>query len=299
VKLYPFFQTSIRCNRERRFRLPLCLYSVVPMNETVSARIIRYEAGTVLEERADLLAREEPLEIRVEGYTITITMRTPGCDRELAAGFLLTEGVIKTAKDIFDITSCVNAGGAGIGNAVDVGLRNPAAFDPEKLSRHVLTSSSCGFCGKTAIEAVMKRRRRLRDHGRIPAELLFSLPARLSRGQKTFQSTGGLHACALFDRKGELLAIREDVGRHNAFDKLIGFALLEKRTPLRGHIALLSGRASFEMMQKAHAAGIPVVAAISAPSSLAVAFAKRSGQTLAGFLRGRSMNLYSGATRIV
>ncbi|MEO7318615.1 MAG: formate dehydrogenase accessory sulfurtransferase FdhD [Chthoniobacteraceae bacterium] len=269
------------------------------MNETIPAQIVRYEAGVVLEERTDVLAREEPLEIRIEGHTITVTMRTPGCDRELAAGFLLTEGIVKTARDIFDITSCVASGGAGTGNAIDVGLRNPAAFDVTGLARHVLTSSSCGLCGKTAIDAVMKRRRRLRDPVRIPADLIFSLPRRLSEEQKTFQSTGGLHACALFDERGQLIAIREDVGRHNAFDKLIGFALLEKRTPLRGHIALLSGRASFEMMQKAHAAGIPIVAAISAPSSLAVEFARQSGQTLAGFLRGRSMNLYAGARRIV
>jgi FdhD protein len=145
----------------------------------------------------------------------------------------------------------------------------------------------------------MKRRRPLRDNVRIPAELLLSLPRLLSRGQKTFQSTGGLHACALFDRNGKLIAVREDVGRHNALDKLTGFALLEKLTPLRGHIVLLSGRASFEMMQKSHAAGIPIVAAISAPSSLAVEFAKQSGQTLAGFLRGRAMNVYAGAKRIV
>ena len=269
------------------------------MNETVPARIVRYEAGAVLEERSDLLAREEPLEVRIEGHTITVTMRTPGCDRELAAGFLLTEGIIKSARDIFDITSCVSAGDAGSGNAIDVALRNPAAFDPEKLSRHVLTTSSCGLCGTTTIKAAMKRRKPLRDRVRFSAELLFSLPRRLSQEQKTFQTTGGLHACALFDRAGELVAIREDVGRHNAFDKLIGFALLEKRTPLRGHIALLSGRASFEMMQKAHAAGIPIVAAISAPSSLAVEFAKQSGQTLAGFLRGQTMNVYAGSRRIV
>ncbi len=268
------------------------------MSESAITQIVRYEAGVALEKRADFLAREEPLEIRVEGQTITITMRTPGCDRELAAGFLLTEGIVKSARDIFDITSCVTAGETGSGNAIDVGLRNPAAFDPARLSRHVLTSSSCGLCGKTSIDTAMKRRRPLRDRVRISAALLFSLPKQLSLGQKTFQATGGLHACALFDRAGKLVALREDVGRHNAFDKLIGFALLEKRTPLRGHIALLSGRASFEMMQKAHAAGIPIVAAISAPSSLAVEFAKKSGQTLAGFLRGRSMNVYSGGVRI-
>ena len=269
------------------------------MSETSSTRIVRYEAGAVLEERGDLLACEEPLEIRIEGRSVAVTMRTPGYDRELAAGFLLAEGIVKSAKDIFDITTCVAAGTKSAGNAVDVGLAHSGSFDANKLSRHVLTTSSCGLCGKTTIESVMKRHRPLRDNVRVPAELLLSLPRRLSQEQKTFQTTGGLHACALFDSKGRLVVVREDVGRHNALDKLIGFALLEKLTPLRGHIALLSGRASFEMMQKAHAAGIPVVAAISAPSSLAVEFAKESGQTLAGFLRGRSMNVYAGAKRIV
>ncbi len=269
------------------------------MSETCPTRLMRYEDAAKAGERDDLLAREEPLEIRIEGRSIAVTMRTPGCDRELAAGFLLAEGIVKSAKDIFDITTCVASGTKSAGNAVDVGLAHPGSFDPAKLSRHVLTTSSCGLCGKTTIDSVMKRRRPLRDNVRIPAELLLSLPRQLSREQKTFQSTGGLHACALFDGKGKLIAVREDVGRHNALDKLTGFALLEKLTPLRGHVVLLSGRASFEMMQKAHAAGIPVVAAISAPSSLAVEFAKESGQTLAGFLRGRSMNVYAGAKRIV
>ena len=269
------------------------------MSETCPIRLIRYDDAAKSGERDDLLAREEPLEIRIEGRSVTVTMRTPGCDRELVAGFLLAEGIVKSAKDIFDITACIAHGTKSEGNAVDVGLAHPGSFDAAKLSRHVLTTSSCGLCGKTTIESVMKRRRPLRDNVRIPAELLLSLPRHLSREQKTFQSTGGLHACALFDGKGKLLAVREDVGRHNALDKLIGFALLEKLTPLRSHVVLLSGRASFEMMQKAHAAGIPVVAAISAPSSLAVEFAKESGQTLAGFLRGRSMNVYAGAKRIV
>jgi FdhD protein len=239
------------------------------------------------------------LEIRVEGRPLAVVMRTPGHDRELAAGFLLTEGVIKSAKDLFDITACIAPGATGPGNAVDVALTHPGSFDFEKLTRHVFTSSSCGICSKASIDAVLKRRKPLRDEVRVPATLLLSLPQRLSRKQETFKTTGGLHACALFDAEGKLLAVREDVGRHNALDKLLGWALLEKRTPLHGHIVMLSGRASFEMMQKAHAGGIPVVAAISAPSSLAVDFARESGLTLAGFVRGRSMNLYTGAERIV
>ncbi|HEY3900696.1 MAG TPA: formate dehydrogenase accessory sulfurtransferase FdhD [Chthoniobacter sp.] len=266
--------------------------------EARAVRLERYSAGRTVGAVDDVLAAEEPLEIRVEGRPLAVVMRTPGHDRELAAGFLLTEGVIKSAKDIFDVTTCVAPAEGGEGNAVDVALVHPDSFDIEKLTRHVFTSSSCGICSKASIEAVMKRRKPLHDEVRVKAGVILGLPLRLSRKQETFKSTGGLHACALFDAAGKLLEVREDVGRHNALDKLLGWALLEKRTPLHGHIALLSGRASFEMMQKAHAGGIPVVAAISAPSSLAVEFARESGQTLIGFLRGRSMNVYAGAERI-
>lgn len=265
---------------------------------TVATRLMRYAAGEPRGEASDVLAAEEPLEIRVEGRSLAIVMRTPGHDRELAAGFLLTEGLVKSAKDIFDITTCVSPSATGQGNAVDVGLTRPDSFDIGKLSRHVFTSASCGVCSKTSIEAVMRRHKPLTDDVRISAELLFALPRRLAQEQKTFQCTGGLHACALFGAAGNLLAAREDVGRHNALDKLLGFALLEKITPLRGHIVMLSGRASFEMVQKAHTAGVPIVAAISAPSSLAVELARESGQTLVGFLRGRSMNVYAGAERV-
>ena len=268
------------------------------MSDTRAIRLLRFAQGRAVGESDDVLAVEEPLEIRVEGRSIAVVMRTPGHDRELAAGFLLSEGVIKAAKDLFDITTCVKPDGAGKGNAVDVALAHPGAVDLEKLTRHVFTSSSCGICSQTSIDAVLRVRKRLTDRVRMDAATLLALPAQLAPAQAAFQTTGGLHACALFDRTGKLLALREDVGRHNALDKLIGWALLEKRTPLRGHAVLLSGRASFEMMQKAHAAGIPVVAAISAPSSLAVEFARASGQTLAGFVRGRSMNLYAGARRI-
>jgi FdhD protein len=266
--------------------------------EARAVRLERYSAGRPVGQVNDVLAAEEPLEIRVEGRPLAVVMRTPGHDRELAAGFLLTEGVIKSAKDIFDVTTCVTPGESGDGNAVDVGLVHPDSFDLEKLTRHVFTSSSCGICSKASIEAVIKRRKPLHDELRVKARVILGLPQRLAQKQETFKSTGGLHACALFDAAGKLLEIREDVGRHNALDKLLGWALLEKRTPLHGHIALLSGRASFEMMQKAHAGGIPVVAAISAPSSLAVEFARESGQTLVAFLRGRSMNVYAGAERI-
>jgi len=242
----------------------------------------------------DDLAVEEPLEIRVEGHSIAVVMRTPGHDRELAAGFLLTEAIIRTASDVFDITTCVPAGAAAKGNVVDVALTNPGSFDAARLTRHVFTSSSCGVCSKSSIEAVLRRCRPLTDPFPVMGDLLLGLPGRLVSEQKGFSRTGGLHACGLFDCSGNLVAAREDVGRHNALDKLIGHALLEKRTPLMKHIVLLSGRASFEMMQKAHAGGISVVAAIGAPSSLAVEFARESGQTLAGFLRNGSMNIYAG-----
>ena len=264
-----------------------------------STAIQRYANGRLGSPTTDALAVEEPLELRVEGRSIAVIMRTPGHDRELAAGFLLTEGVIKSAKDLFDITSCVAPAGAGKGNAIDAALARPEHADLDKLTRHVFTSSSCGVCSKATIDSVIKRRKPIDDDLRITARLLLSLPAQLAAAQEDFQKTGGLHACALFDGKGKLLAAREDVGRHNALDKLIGWALLEQRTPLHGHLVLLSGRVSFEMMQKAHAAGLPVVAAISAPTSLAVEFAKESGQTLAGFVRGRSLNIYAGAERIV
>ena len=265
---------------------------------SVPIELTRFENGVRQELRKDVVAAEEPLEIRVEGQTISIVMRTPGQDRELVAGFLLSEGVIKSAKDVFDITTCVAQNEKEASNVIDAALVRPESFDVAKFSRHVITSSSCGLCGATSIESILKIREPLTDEWRIAPEILFSLPAQLARRQETFRSTGGLHACALFDQKGRLLALREDVGRHNALDKLIGWALLKKRTPLREHLVLLSGRASFEMMQKAHSAGIAMVAAISAPSSLAVEFARAGGQTLAGFLRGRSMNVYAGAERL-
>ncbi len=263
--------------------------------------LTRYDQGEV-KPYYDELAPEEPLEIRVEGHSIAVVMRTPGvdavADRELTAGFLLSEGIVQSAREIFDLTTCITPGAVGKGNAIDVALAQPSAFDFSKFSRHVFTSASCGICSKSSIDMVLKRHKPLQDGARARADVILSLPRRLARSQESFKRTGGLHACALFDLDGRLLAIREDVGRHNALDKLIGWALLEKRLPLEAHIALLSGRASFEMMQKSHAAGIAIVAAISAPSSLAVEFARESGQTLAAFIRGRSMNIYAGEQRI-
>jgi len=242
----------------------------------------------------DLVAVEEPLEIRVEGEPVAIVMRTPGDDRELAAGFLLTEGVIRSAHDLFDIATCTEPAG----NVVDVALRRPSEFDAASLSRHVFTSSSCGICGKTALAAGMGGRKPLRDRTQVAARTILGMPSQLAAAQATFKATGGLHACALFSKRGELIAVREDVGRHNALDKLAGWALLNGFTPLGGHVVLLSGRSSFEMMQKAHAAGIPIVAAIGAPSSLAIDFAREAGLTLCGFVSGRSMNVYAAVRRV-
>jgi len=283
--------------------------------------------GSAVRQDRDFLAAEEPLEIRVEGHNIAIVMRTPGEDRELAAGFLVTEGLLHTVSDLVDIRHqhhCLfparDASGRRIdvseavpgkagsrtglemnrsdGNVINVQLKNPEAMDLKKLTRHVFTSSSCGICSKSSIEAVRQQFPPIEDDFEVDPHVLFDLPAVLSSAQETFKRTGGLHACALFDPTGNLLVLREDVGRHNALDKVIGWALLKDSLPLRQHILLLSGRTSFEMMQKALAAGVPIVAAISAPSSLAAEFARDSGQTLVGFLRGERMNIYAGGERI-
>ncbi len=269
----------------------------------------RFDRATESEAR-DFIAAEEPLEIRVENQSIAVVMRTPGEDRELAAGFLVTEGLIHGIDDVKEIRhrphcwpkdSQPQNGSALVrseGNVIDVWLENPASMDLQKLSRHVFTSSSCGICSKASIEAVKQQFPPLQGFCEVDPQVIMELPGALSAAQETFKRTGGLHACALFDLTGRMLALREDVGRHNALDKIIGWALLEERLPLSEHILLLSGRTSFEMMQKSLAGGVPIVAAISAPSSLAVEFARDSGQTLVGFLRGERMNIYAGAGRI-
>jgi FdhD protein len=257
--------------------------------------VSRYEAGQ-LHDRADSAAAEEPLEIRVEGHSIAVVMRTPGHDRELAAGFLLTENLVRSPDDIFDITQC---GSSAADHIVNVTLRNPQAFDATKLTRNVFSSSSCGVCSKATIAAVRQAFPPIEANNTIAARVLLELPNRLRENQETFERTGGLHACALFDLHGELQFLREDVGRHNALDKLIGRALLDRQLPLRDRVLFLSGRISFEMMQKALAAGISIVAAISAPTSLAIEFARESNQTLIGFVRGETMNIYTGGQRIL
>ena len=256
--------------------------------------IVRHRTNRPPETIEDALAIEEPLEIRVEGRSVALTMRTPGHDEELAVGFLATEGVLTGPEDIIDLDVC-SASDGGAGNVIHVRLRDPAAVDLDQLSRHVFTSSSCGLCGKATIEAVRDQ------HPAIPAgqalkptlTTLLTLPPKLHAAQHTFQATGGLHAAALFNAAGELLTVREDVGRHNAVDKVLGRLLLDHQAPSPLGL-LVSGRIAFEIGQKALAARIGLIAGISAPTSLAVDLALHSGQTLVGFLREERCNVYAG-----
>jgi FdhD protein len=264
-----------------------------PMTEVTLQRLT---LGSPPQTCDDVTAREEPLEIRVEGRSVAVVMRTPGHDEELTAGFLVSEGVVQSARDILEISQCPSTGNDH-GNVVDV-LLGGAVVNWESLTRHVFSASSCGLCGKTSIDSVFQRFPPVTADWSISARLLAALPDRLRAAQETFSKTGGLHASAIFDLNGELLVLREDVGRHNALDKVLGFALRSGLLPLANHILLVSGRVSFEIIQKALAAGVPVVAAISAPSSLAVEFAQESRQTLIGFLRGETMNIYTHSHRI-
>jgi len=269
------------------------------MDTSAKRDIFRMRRGERRQPVIDDIAVEEPLEIRVEGKSLAVVMRTPGHDRELAAGFLLTEGVVRSRGDIFDITPCGAVPDAdGPASLIDVMLTHPERVDWSRFTRHVFSSSSCGICGKATIEAVQQQFPPVKAGGEMETSTLVSLPEKLRQAQETFNKTGGLHASALFNLNGDLLCLREDVGRHNALDKVIGRALLAEELPFSEHVLLVSGRVSFEIMQKALAAGIPVVAAISAPTSLAVDFAYESGQTLVGFLRGEGMNVYAHPERL-
>jgi len=250
--------------------------------------------------RPDDLAAEEPLEIRVGKKPLAVTMRTPGQDIDLAMGFLLTEGIITTAADVVTAQLCAGTDTPNTYNVVDVMLGAdvpPPVTDP---SRNFYTTSSCGVCGKASIDAVRTRSQFdvAGDSLTVPARVLAEMPDRLRAAQRTFDRTGGLHAAGLFTAGGELLVLREDVGRHNAVDKVIGWALREGRLPLAGHVLLVSGRASFELTQKAWMAGLPLLAAVSAPSTLAAELADEAGMTLVGFLRGSTMNVYTSAQRV-
>ena len=260
-------------------------------------------------EDADVLAAEEPLEIRLiwqdaEGRTqrknIAVTMRTPGDDFELAAGFLHGEGILHSRNDVADVAYCTDEGEAQAFNIVTVTLAPGVQFDPSRLERNFYTTSSCGVCGKAALENIETQGCEALPSGlTVTSAAIRSLPAKLREAQALFERTGGLHAAGLFDAGGRLLSLREDVGRHNAVDKLIGAAFLAGETPLDGRILMLSGRASFELLQKAVVARIPVVAAVGAPSSLAVELAEAFNVTLCGFVRADGFNVYTAPERVL
>jgi FdhD protein len=277
--------------------------------------IRRVVGADVREDSPDLLAVEEPLEIRLglpdnSHRAISITMRTPGDDAELAAGFLFTEGILQRADQIQQIRHCglkigkntsVDRAAALNSNTIRVDLNQDLDLDLKRLERNFYTTSSCGVCGKSSIEALRTGAKKLTDldHPKIDSELIHSLPGQLRDSQNVFDQTGGLHASALFTTAGELEIVREDVGRHNALDKVIGAKFLAGELPLNEKVLLVSGRASFELVQKALMAGIPILIAVGAPSSLAVELAEEFGMTLAGFVRDGSFNVYSGRGRIV
>lgn len=254
-------------------------------------RIVRFRDG-VATACDDAVATEEPLELRVGGRSVAVVMRTPGHDRELAAGFLLTEGLLARRDDLLDLIRCGPEGSTG--NVLDAVLAPGVTPDWERLSRHLFTSASCGICSKAGIEALQAARPRPVRPVRPRTAVLAELPARLRAAQEAFGATGGLHGAALFSVAGELECAREDVGRHNAVDKVIGEAFLRDALPGPDRILLVSGRVSFEIVQKAGAAGLGCIAAVSAPTTAAVALAAATGQTLVGFLRGGQMNVYAG-----
>jgi FdhD protein len=261
-------------------------------------QIIRRRADGSLEYQHDELTIEEPLEIRVDKRTIATTMRTPGHDEELAAGFLLSEGVIRTSDQIGKFSRPDAARNRE--NILVVNLANGTKIKLNTTQRLGTISSSCGLCGKESIDAIRQNFPPITSTAfRIDIRTLLSLPQLLREHQSDFARTGGIHAAGVFDTDGKALIVREDIGRHNAVDKAIGRAFLDGKLPLDRHILLVSGRASFEIMQKALAAGVPIVASVSAPSSLAMEFARESNQTLVGFLRPPSFNIYSHVERVV
>ena len=260
-----------------------------------AAKLWRWENGSAPRRFEDELAGEEPLEIRVDNHSIAVTMRTPGEDDELAAGFLVSEGIIRRPDQILKIAPHpLNRRS----NVLNVFLSPEVAVDLSRLTRHVFASSSCGLCGKATIAAIHQQFPKIKGKIKIEAHVVLQLSEKLRRAQETFARTGGLHAAAVFDLRGKLIVLREDVGRHNAVDKVIGYGLRHELLPFSRHILMVSGRASFEIIQKALAAGVGIVCAVSAPSSLAVEFARASGQTLIGFLRGERMNVYTHHRRI-
>lgn len=260
--------------------------------------VMRRKADGAYECVTDEVAIEEPLEIRIGQDPLAVTMRTPGNDEELAAGFLLSEGIVRTRGDLREISRCILP--ASLGNVLNITLAATAKFNPTAAHRFGTISTSCGLCGKTSIEFIRQQFPLIDSTKqlRIEAAKLLELPERLRQAQGNFARTGGIHAAAIFDLDGNLIVLREDIGRHNAVDKAIGRAFLDELLPLKQHILVVSGRSSLEIVQKALAAGIPIIAAVSAPSSLAVNFARESGQTLIGFLRPPTFNVYSHIERV-
>jgi FdhD protein len=260
--------------------------------------VVRRKADGFHECVTDEVAIEEPLEIRIDQDPLAVTMRTPGNDEELAAGFLLSEGIVRMRADLREISRCTLP--ASLGNVLNIMLAATAKFTPAAAQRFGTISTSCGLCGKTSIEFIRQQFAPIDSSPRIQIETakLLDLPERLRSAQGNFARTGGMHAAAIFDLDGNLIVLREDIGRHNAVDKAIGRAFLDDLLPLKNHIMIVSGRSSFEIVQKALAAGIPIVAAVSAPSTLAVNFARESNQTLIGFLRPPTFNIYSHIERV-
>ena len=272
------------------------------MGRVTARRRVHHVTAADAVARPETLAVEEPLEIRVNGTPLTVTMRTPGSDVELAQGFLLTEGLVSRREDIAAVQYCSGAGPDGLNtyNVLDVTLAQGVPLPDVDVTRNFYTTSSCGVCGKASLDAVRLSSKHAPgdDPLVVDADMLSALPVKLRDRQKVFAATGGLHGAALFDARGTALVVREDIGRHNAVDKVIGWALESGRVPLTGTVLLVSGRASFELTQKAVMAGIPLLAAVSAPSSLAVDLAAQSGLTLVAFLRGDSMNIYTRPDRV-
>jgi FdhD protein len=269
----------------------------VARDEVHEHRALRWHGGAT-SERTEALAVEEPLEIRLAGRRFTLTMRTPGHDQELAAGFLFAEGFINDATELGEIRRLRGRKGAPEPNAIDIILNVPADGLRARLKRNFVMSSSCGVCGKTSIDSIRRRVEPPADSARVAPAILLALSQKLRQGQRVFAATGGLHGAAIFSLDGTMIAIREDVGRHNAVDKVIGYALTNAMVPLAQHLMMVSGRLSFEIVQKAAAAGVPILAAVSAPSSLAVELAEEIGTTLVGFLRDGSFNIYTRPDRI-
>jgi FdhD protein len=270
---------------------PAELVDVVPLTRFAGRRSRRAR---------DAVAREEPLEIQLDGSSLAVIMRTPGHDEELGLGLLLSERVIGSLDDVASVHhSTVAQNPESADNILQIRLREGVPVNWERLKRSLYASASCGVCGKATLDSVLAQAPALEDRTRFRASLFPPLPERLRRAQEAFAATGGLHAAGLFDVEGRLFVVREDIGRHNAVDKVIGWALERGRLPLSAHLLLVSGRISYEIAAKALAARIPVVAAVSAPSSLAVALAERARLTLIAFLRGQAFNVYGERTRIV